>query len=601
MKSFGIKDVSKIIKDHFGQMAKRKADSGSKTTNGGYKSQTNALKEDMENVIEAKARRTYIFENGNVQREEHDFKDAMKLTSQSINDYSKTMAMAGHESVSGFDNLVVKNYEPKSYIGFSKSLSSMLGSKTTDLKEGQGDGFGFVKSLEPLVDKVLEIIPAEYRRRSDIGKATKVTAKKETYSKSAINSRTRALVRTLKTASSDSSRLVRMEELSKHLLMYPESHGVAVKEQAIPFLLKIRKSSSSSISGQARECLALVGHVDPIQSRGIRVLSIDGGGTRGLMSINMLKKLEEITGQPIHKLFDYICGVSTGALMAALIGCYRVPLNECEEVYREFSLEMFQRSRIVGASKLVFNHAFYDTEMWANILKSNLGERLLIDTARDEECPKMSIVSSIINMPNIQNYMFRNYNLPAGMESHYRGSCEYKMWEAVRASSAAPGYYEECVLGDYVHQDGGLLTNNPTALAIHECRLLWPDEPLQCVVSLGNGRFEPAEVPDPEAYKTIKEKVLKFVQSATDTQGVHTMLHDLLPPSTYFRFNPYMTEDCLLDEIREEKIDQLLQDTEMYLRKNEHKMESAAKQLLLPRRPHQKVNDWALGKLQRFN
>jgi hypothetical protein len=64
----------------------------------------------------------------------------------------------------------------------------------------------------------------------------------------------------------------------------------------------------------------------------------------------------------------------------------------------------------------------------------------------------MSAVSSIVNLPNIQNFMFRNYNLPAGLESHYVGSCQYKMWEAIRASSAAPGYYEECKLGDYVHQ-----------------------------------------------------------------------------------------------------------------------------------------------------
>ena len=68
-------------------------------------------------------------------------------------------------------------------------------------------------------------------------------------------------------------------------------------------------------------------------------------------------------------------------------------------------------------------------------------------------------------------------------------------------------------------QDGGVLTNNPTAIAIHECRLLWPQEALQCVVSLGTGRYEPTSMPQSPVYTSLKTKVEKFVQSATDTEG----------------------------------------------------------------------------------
>lgn len=67
-------------------------------------------------------------------------------------------------------------------------------------------------------------------------------------------------------------------------------------------------------------------------------------------------------------------------------------------------------------------------------------------------------------------------------------------------------------------QDGGLLCNNPTALAIHECRLLWPNTPLQCVVSIGNGRYEP-NLEMNTGKSTLKEKVVKILDSATDTEG----------------------------------------------------------------------------------
>jgi len=64
-----------------------------------------------------------------------------------------------------------------------------------------------------------------------------------------------------------------------------------------------------------------------------------------------------------------------------------------------------------------------------------------------------------------------------------------------------------------------LLTNNPAAIAIHECRLLWPDTPLQCVISVGTGKFEPTSQDDLTSRSSLRRKVAKLVESATDTEG----------------------------------------------------------------------------------
>jgi calcium-independent phospholipase A2-gamma len=69
-------------------------------------------------------------------------------------------------------------------------------------------------------------------------------------------------------------------------------------------------------------------------------------------------------------------------------------------------------------------------------------------------------------------------------------------------------------------QDGGVLTNNPSAIALHECRLLWPGENVHCLVSMGNGRYEPTGHKfKPVQVSGVKNKINKFVQSATDTEG----------------------------------------------------------------------------------
>ncbi|NWH43629.1 PLPL8 phospholipase, partial [Fregata magnificens] len=127
-----------------------------------------------------------------------------------------------------------------------------------------------------------------------------------------IDNRTRALVQALRRSSNRRVCISRVEELTYHLLEFPESRGVAIKEKLIPCLLRLRQANDESLQAAVRETLAIIGYTDPVKGWGIRVLAIDGGGTRGLVALQTLRKLEELTGKPVHQLFDYICGVSTG-------------------------------------------------------------------------------------------------------------------------------------------------------------------------------------------------------------------------------------------------------------------------------------------------
>lgn len=59
--------------------------------------------------------------------------------------------------------------------------------------------------------------------------------------------------------------------------------------------------------------------------------------------------------------------------------------------------------------------------------------------------------------------------------------------QAVRASSAAPYYLDDYGCGEDRFQDGAAIANNPSVLALQQARLLWPDAPIELLVSLGCG------------------------------------------------------------------------------------------------------------------
>ncbi|XP_072291966.1 calcium-independent phospholipase A2-gamma-like isoform X2 [Eucyclogobius newberryi] len=470
--------------------------------------------------------------------------------------------------------------------------------------------FRTAESKSPVEEQTPDVTPAKQvdakiisqEQKAEDEKAKRLLLQREKIiARVSVDNRTRALVQALHRASDVRVYISRVEDLSYHLLQFPETRGVAIKEKVIPCLLRLKQASDPGLRSAVRAALALMGYHKAVKGRGIRILSIDGGGLRGLVALQTLFKLEALTGKPVHKLFDYICGVSTGAVLGYLLGIFQVPLSECDSLYRKLGSDVFKQNVIVGTMKMGWNHAFYDSEAWENLLKEKMGSNILVETARNPLCPKVSAVSTIVNrgIP-LKAYVFRNYNLLPGVRSHYLGGCHHRVWQAIRATSAAPGYFQEFTLGQDLHQDGGLLINNPTSLAVHESNCLWPDTPLECVVSLGTGRFENPNKNN-VTYTSLRTKLTNVISSATDTEEVHVMMDAFLPPDTYFRFNPHISEDVSLDENRQEKLNLLQTQCARYLERNEEKLKKVAHILSREKGSVQRLSEWAKLRADMFN
>lgn len=145
-------------------------------------------------------------------------------------------------------------------------------------------------------------------------------------------------------------------------------------------------------------------------------------------------------------------------------------------------------------------------------------------------------------------------------------------------------------------------------MAIHEAKLLWPNQKI-CLVSMGTGRAINKKKVDSQKLYSIKHvskvfngndmtqtswkmKFMRILDAATDTEQAHHILSDLMPPGSYYRFNPYLTEMISMTECDEEKLKLVEKDAMMYYRRNEDKFEELAEALLRPRSSISMVNDY---------
>ena len=129
--------------------------------------------------------------------------------------------------------------------------------------------------------------------------------------------------------------------------------------------------------------------------------------------------------------------------------------------------------------------------------------------------------------------------------------------------------------------DGGIVASNPTAIAIHEARSLFPDIPIECVVSLGTGGFVEQKSAPRIGWDGI---INQIVNSATDAEQVHHVLEDILGDggttqlgstrmsnTFYARFNPILglPDDFPIDITEPAKLEQIKQITRRYMKEPE--------------------------------
>ncbi len=93
--------------------------------------------------------------------------------------------------------------------------------------------------------------------------------------------------------------------------------------------------------------------------------------------------------------------MSTGAILASLLGVFRLSLDECEQYYKGLSRDVFDRNMAAGLSNLIRSYSYYDTQQWENMLRHICGNTLFINSAKDQNACKVKIMSEKIFLKHI--------------------------------------------------------------------------------------------------------------------------------------------------------------------------------------------------------
>ena len=253
----------------------------------------------------------------------------------------------------------------------------------------------------------------------------------------------------------------------------------------------------------------------------MRILSIDGGGIRGIIPALVLADLERRTGRRVAELFDLIAGTSTGGILAcALAAPGAKPAAELVGLYRERGPEIFRRSlwqRIESAEGLLDEK--HDARELVRALRDELGDARLSDATT-------GVLVTAYDLVAREPHFFKSW----------RPDRDAPMVDVAHATAAAPTYFEPLALGARSLVDGGVFATNPAMCAYAEAQRLRPGEPVY-LVSLGTGEHT-RSIPHERAagwglVQWVRPVIDVVFDGVADT--VDYQLRHLLPDGDYVR------------------------------------------------------------------
>mmetsp|Transcript_38637 Transcript_38637/g.62569 ORF Transcript_38637/g.62569 Transcript_38637/m.62569 type:complete len:469 (+) Transcript_38637:118-1524(+) len=325
----------------------------------------------------------------------------------------------------------------------------------------------------------------------------------------------------------------------------------------------------------------------------VRVLTLDGGGVRGIIGAHLLTEMEKRTGKKISELFDFVCGTSTGGIISV---CLTLPhhwdkdgnkvegpysAEALKKMYLDDAKTIFPISFFANGPKFLKDSLSLGKALWGGPKYSGDG----IDKIADKYIGKELKLSKTV-IPILISSFNTTKNKPYPFLTNLATQSDrlnFLLYDVARATSAAPTYLPPVEFGSVkstedggpfnVFIDGGVAANNPSFQAITAAKRILPHHKV-FAVSIGTGTFKTR----PDTYDNIKKwgplkwatRVIdimmessSYIEDRSSDMVINNQTEKEFDKLDYFRFDVPLDEiDGGMDDASAEHLTRLVEKTD---------------------------------------
>lgn len=288
------------------------------------------------------------------------------------------------------------------------------------------------------------------------------------------------------------------------------------------------------------------------QKKIFRILSIDGGGIKGLLPATILAELEKTLPEPLVNYFDLICGASTGAIIALAIAVQK-QAAVIKSLYENNAGKIFKKNLLNLRYRVFGDGGVYNSSLLEQLLKD-----MLVDEQKKHylmKDAKTILCIPAINLTTGNVVVFKSpHTVEQPSKEELTGDEDKEMYKVAMASCAAPLYFKTTELKNSFYADGGLWANNPSLIGIVEAIRCGVNLKEIRVLSLGTGSY----VFQKTQRVARKMNLLNWGRCGLElvdflfevqAQSVHNEVNCLLPDK-YLRIQPTFHSKLAMDDTR---------------------------------------------------